>query len=71
MRRLYRVRSVPGAEWDYLAYLEMQPEDVAHVREHLAHLRDRKQNPLRTDVVREVELLDDETGGRFDPGHAF
>ena len=70
LRRLYRVRSVPGAEWDYLAYLEMQPEDVAHVREHLAHLRDRKQNPLRTDVVREVELwmtkqVDASTPGTF------
>jgi hypothetical protein len=56
LRRLYRGRSLPASEWDYLAYLEMQPEDVAHVREHLAELRDRKRNPLRNDVIREVEL---------------
>jgi hypothetical protein len=56
LRRLYRARSMPASEWDFLAYLEMQPQDVAHVREHLAELRDRRKNPLRGDVVREVEI---------------
>jgi hypothetical protein len=56
LRRLYRAGSVPAAQWDYLAYLEMQPQDVAHVRETLAHLRDPRQNPLRKLVVREAEI---------------
>jgi hypothetical protein len=56
LRRLYRSGSVPASAWDYLAYLEMQPEDVAHVREQLAHLRDARHNPLRSLVLREAEL---------------
>jgi hypothetical protein len=56
LRRLYRARALPASQWDYLAYLEMQPEDVAHVREHLAGLRDVKANPPRAHVAREVEL---------------
>ncbi len=56
MRRLYRAGSLPASQWDYLAYLEMQPQDVAHVREHLADLRDPKRNPPRGQVAREVEL---------------
>ncbi len=56
LRRLYRSRALPASEWDYLAYVEMQPEDVAHVREHLTHLRDPKRNPSRGQVAREVEL---------------
>jgi hypothetical protein len=56
LRRLYRAGSLPASQWDYLAYLEMQPQDVAHVRDQLAELRDARQNPLRSMVVREAEL---------------
>jgi hypothetical protein len=56
LRRLYRAGAVPASAWDYLAYLEMQPQDVAHVRETLADLRDPRQNPLRKLVLREAEL---------------
>ena len=56
LRRLYKASWLPAAQWDYLAYLEMQPQDVAHVREHLAGLRDVKRNPAHGQVVREVEL---------------
>jgi hypothetical protein len=56
LRRLYRCRALPASQWDYIAYLEMQPEDVAHVREHLTELRDPKKNLPRAQVAREVEL---------------
>jgi hypothetical protein len=56
LRRLYKASSLPASQWDYLAYLEMQPEDVAHVREHLTELRDVKRNPAHSHVVREIEL---------------
>jgi hypothetical protein len=56
LRRLYRSRALPASEWDYIAYLEMQPQDVAHVREHLTELRDPKRNRPRAHVAREVEL---------------
>jgi hypothetical protein len=56
LRRLYRASALPASQWDYLAYLEMQPQDVAHVREHLAELRDVRRNPAHGQVVREVEL---------------
>jgi hypothetical protein len=56
LRRLYKASALPASQWDYLAYLEMQPQDVAHVREHLADLRDVKRNPAHGQVVREVEL---------------
>jgi len=57
-RRLYRARNSSGAssDWDYLAFFEMQPRDVAHVREHLAEIRDRRSNALFNHVNREVEL---------------
>jgi hypothetical protein len=64
LRRLYRAGSLPASQWDYLAYLEMQPQDVAHVREHLAELRDPKRNPLHAQVAREAELwLTKQVGG--------
>jgi hypothetical protein len=53
LRTLYRARALPEAEWDFLAYLEMQPQDVAPVRQRLAELR--KQPELRY-VERAVEL---------------
>ena len=58
LRRLYRARnsSGPSSDWDYLAFFEMQPRDVAHVREELAELRDRRSNALFNHVNREVEL---------------
>jgi hypothetical protein len=58
LRRLYRARSSsgPSSDWDYLAFFEMQPRDVAHVREHLSELRDRRSNALFNHVNREVEL---------------
>jgi hypothetical protein len=56
LRRLYRSRALPASQWDYLAYLEMQPEEVAHVREHLTELRNPKRNPAHAQVAREVEL---------------
>ena len=58
LRRLYRARSSsgPSSDWDYLAFFEMQPRDVAHVREHLGELRDRRSNALFNHVNREVEL---------------
>jgi hypothetical protein len=39
LRTLYRARALPDAQWDFLAYLEMQPQDVAPIRERLAELR--------------------------------
>jgi hypothetical protein len=58
LRRLYKARSSngPSSDWDYLAFFEMQPRDVAHVREHLSELRDRRSNALFNHVNREVEL---------------
>jgi hypothetical protein len=58
LRRLYRARnsSGPSSDWDYLAFFEMQPRDVAHVRELLSELRDRRSNALFNHVNREVEL---------------
>jgi hypothetical protein len=55
VHRLYRSPS-PESEWDYLAYFEMLPTDVAHLRERLAQLRDRRENKLWTHVKREAEL---------------
>jgi hypothetical protein len=56
LRTLYRARSLPDAEWDFLAYLEMQPQDVAPVRAALAELRDPRRNPAIGYVERAVEL---------------
>jgi hypothetical protein len=56
VHRLYRATTSPGSEWDYLAYFEMLPTDVAHVRERLGQLRDRRDNKLWTHVKRETEL---------------
>ena len=56
LRRLYRSRNIGESAWDYLAYFEMQPADVAHVREHLAEVRDRRSNALFNHVNRELEL---------------
>ena len=59
VHRLYRARSRPGngeSAWDYLAYFEMLPAEVAHLREHLGEMRDRRRNPLWTHVTRESEL---------------
>jgi hypothetical protein len=58
LHRLYRARSSgsSSSEWDYLAFFEMQPRDVAYFREHLAELRDRRANALFNHVNREVEL---------------
>jgi hypothetical protein len=56
LRALYRARSAPDAEWDYLAYLEMQPHDVAPIREALAELRDPRRNPAFHHVERIAEL---------------
>jgi hypothetical protein len=56
VHRLYRGRSLPESEWDYLAYFEMQPPDVAYVREHLQNLREVRHNPLWSFVDREAEM---------------
>jgi hypothetical protein len=56
MRTLYRARTLRGAEWDFLAYLEMQPQDVAPIRQALAELRDHRKNPCFTHVERTLEL---------------
>jgi hypothetical protein len=56
IHRLYRGRNLPASEWDYLAYFEMQPPEVAHVREHLTNLREPRNNPLWSFVDRETEL---------------
>ena len=53
LRTLYRARALPDAQWDFLAYLEMQPEDVAPIRERLAELR---KHPGMAHVERAVEL---------------
>jgi hypothetical protein len=55
VHRLYRATS-PGSDWDYLAYFEMLPTDVAHVRDRLGQLRDKRDNKLWTHVKRETEL---------------
>jgi hypothetical protein len=55
LRRLYRAPG-PQARWDVLAYFEMQPEDVAHVRDLLAEVRDLRANPGWGLVEREAEL---------------
>jgi hypothetical protein len=56
LRTLYRARSLPETEWDFLAYLEMQPQDVAPIREALAELRDPRLNPGIKYVERATEL---------------
>jgi hypothetical protein len=56
LRILYRARSLPDAEWDFLAYLEMLPQDVAPIRAALAELRDRRRNPTFCHLDRMVEL---------------
>jgi hypothetical protein len=56
IQRLYRGRNVPDSEWDYLAYFEMQPPEVAYVREYLSNLREPRNNPLWSFVDRETEL---------------
>lgn len=55
VHRLYRAPS-PGSDWDYLAYFEMLPTDVAHLRERLIQVRDRRENKLCSYVKREAEL---------------
>jgi hypothetical protein len=56
IHRLYRGRNLPDSEWDYLAYFEMPPPEVAHMREHLSSLREPRTNPLWSFVDRESEL---------------
>jgi hypothetical protein len=53
LRTLYRARALPDTEWDFLAYLEMQPQDVAPIRQRLAELR---KQPAMAYVERAVEL---------------
>jgi len=53
LRTLYRARALPDAEWDFLAYLEMQPQDVAPIRQRLVELR---KLPGMVHVERAVEL---------------
>jgi hypothetical protein len=56
MRTFCRARALPDTEWDFLAHFEMQPQDVAPVREALAELRDQRRNPSWAYVDRAVEL---------------
>jgi hypothetical protein len=56
LRTLYRARALPDAEWDFLAYLEMQPQDVAPIRRVLADLCDPGRNPWFAHVERIAEL---------------
>ena len=56
LRKLYRAHSKSAAGWDYLAYLEMLPTDVAHLREALDKLRDGHKNRLWAMVERAAEL---------------
>ena len=58
----------PRLQWDYLAYLEMQPQDVAHVREHLAELRDVKRNPAAQPGRARGRALAHQAGRRLEPG---
>ena len=53
LRTLYRARALPDAQWDFLAYLEMQPQAVAPIRQRLAELR---KQPGMVHIERAVEL---------------
>jgi hypothetical protein len=56
LRTFCRARALPDTEWDFLAHFEMQPHDVAPIREALADLRDPRRNPVWAYVDRAVEL---------------
>lgn len=55
-RRLYHARYLPGSEWDFITYFEMEERHVPDFRALLAELRDPDSNPEWTFVDREIEL---------------
>ena len=55
-RRLYHARYLPGSDWDFITYFEMEERHVPDFRALLAELRDPDRNPEWTFVTRELEL---------------
>jgi hypothetical protein len=56
LRRLYHARYVPGSEWDFLTYFEIEPGEAPVFQKMLEALRNPRRNPEWGFVVRETEI---------------